>query len=27
MGSSARALLMGAGWLINLIVAEWVIRK
>jgi uncharacterized membrane protein len=23
----ARALLMGAGWVINLIVAEWVIRK
>jgi hypothetical protein len=23
----SRALLMGAGWVINLAVAEWVIRK
>src|SRR5690606_9985845 len=23
----ARAILMGAGWVINLIVAEWLIRK
>ena len=25
-GESARAVLMGAGWVINLLVAEWVIR-
>lgn len=24
---SARALLMGAGWVINLVVAEWIIRR
>jgi hypothetical protein len=26
-GESSRAVLMGAGWVINLVVAEWVIRK
>ena len=26
-GESARTLLMGAGWVINVIVAEWIIRK
>jgi uncharacterized membrane protein len=26
-GESVRAALMGAGWVINLVVAEWVIRK
>jgi uncharacterized membrane protein len=26
-GEFARALLMGAGWMINLVVAEWVIRR
>ena len=26
-GESARAFLMGAGWVINLLVAEWVIRR
>jgi hypothetical protein len=26
-GELSRALLMGAGWVINLIVAEWIIRK
>jgi uncharacterized membrane protein len=26
-GESARAVLMGAGWVINVIVAEWIIRK
>jgi hypothetical protein len=26
-GELSRALLMGAGWVINLAVAEWVIRK
>jgi uncharacterized membrane protein len=26
-GESARAVLMGAGWVINLAVAEWIIRK
>lgn len=26
-GPTSRALLMGAGWLINILVAEWVIRK
>jgi uncharacterized membrane protein len=26
-GESARTLLMGAGWVINVIVAEWVIRR
>ena len=24
---SARAVLMGAGWVINVVVAEWIIRK
>lgn len=27
MGELARTLMMGAGWVINLAVAEWVIRK
>jgi uncharacterized membrane protein len=26
-GESAKAVLMGAGWVINVIVAEWIIRK
>jgi hypothetical protein len=26
-GELPRALLMGAGWVINLVVAEWIIRK
>ncbi|MFL5619776.1 MAG: DUF2306 domain-containing protein [Gemmatimonadaceae bacterium] len=26
-GESSRAVLMGAGWVINLVVAEWVIRR
>lgn len=26
-GESSRAVLMGAGWAINIVVAEWVIRK
>jgi hypothetical protein len=26
-GEFPRALLMGAGWVINLVVAEWIIRK
>ena len=26
-GEVARAVLMGAGWVINLVVAEWIIRK
>jgi uncharacterized membrane protein len=26
-GESSRAVLMGAGWVINVIVAEWIIRK
>jgi uncharacterized membrane protein len=26
-GESSRAILMGAGWVINLVVAEWIIRK
>ena len=26
-GELPRALLMGAGWVINLAVAEWIIRK
>jgi hypothetical protein len=26
-GESARAVLMGAGWVINVIVAEWAIRQ
>lgn len=26
-GESSRAMLMGAGWVINLVVAEWVIRR
>jgi hypothetical protein len=26
-GESERAALMGAGWVINLVVAEWVIRR
>lgn len=26
-GESSRAVLMGAGWVINLVVAEWAIRK
>ena len=26
-GEGARALMMGAGWVINVIVAEWIIRK
>jgi hypothetical protein len=26
-GESARTVLMGAGWLINIVVAEWVIRN
>ena len=26
-GELARAVLMGAGWVINLVVAEWIIRK
>ncbi len=26
-GESARTVLMGAGWVINLLVAEWIIRK
>jgi uncharacterized membrane protein len=26
-GESARTVLMGAGWVINVVVAEWVIRK
>jgi hypothetical protein len=26
-GESSRAVLMGAGWVINLFVAEWIIRK
>ena len=25
-GESSRAVLMGAGWVINIIVAEWIIR-
>jgi hypothetical protein len=24
---TARAVLMGAGWIINLVVAEWIIRR
>lgn len=27
MGELARTLMMGAGWVINLVIAEWVIRK
>jgi uncharacterized membrane protein len=26
-GESSRAMLMGAGWVINVLVAEWIIRK
>ncbi|HJR65857.1 MAG TPA: DUF2306 domain-containing protein [Gemmatimonadaceae bacterium] len=26
-GESSRAILMGAGWVINLLVAEWIIRR
>lgn len=26
-GESARAVLMGAGWVINIVVAEWIIRR
>lgn len=26
-GESARTVLMGAGWVINVIVAEWIIRR
>lgn len=26
-GESSRAVLMGAGWVINLVVAEWIIRR
>ena len=26
-GESARAVLMGAGWVINVVVAEWIIRR
>jgi hypothetical protein len=26
-GEAARAVLMGAGWVINLLVAEWIIRR
>ena len=26
-GESSRAVLMGAGWVINVVVAEWIIRK
>ena len=26
-GESSRAILMGAGWIINLLVAEWIIRR
>jgi hypothetical protein len=26
-GESVRAVLMGAGWVINVIVAEWIIRN
>jgi len=26
-GELTRALLMGAGWAINVVVAEWIIRK
>jgi hypothetical protein len=26
-GESARAVLMGAGWVINVLVAEWIIRR
>ncbi len=26
-GESSRAVLMGAGWIINVVVAEWIIRK
>jgi hypothetical protein len=26
-GESSRAFLMGAGWVINLLVAEWIIRR
>jgi uncharacterized membrane protein len=26
-GESARAVMMGAGWVINVVVAEWIIRK
>ena len=26
-GESSRAVLMGTGWVINVVVAEWVIRK
>jgi hypothetical protein len=26
-GESARTVLMGAGWVINVVVAEWIIRR
>jgi hypothetical protein len=26
-GESARTALMGAGWVINVVVAEWIIRR
>jgi hypothetical protein len=26
-GEGPRAVMMGAGWVINVIVAEWIIRK
>jgi hypothetical protein len=26
-GESSRTVLMGAGWVINVIVAEWIIRR
>jgi hypothetical protein len=26
-GESSRAVLMGAGWVINVVVAEWIIRR
>ena len=26
-GEASRAFLMGAGWVINLVVAEWLIRR
>lgn len=26
-GESARAVMMGAGWVVNVVVAEWIIRR
>jgi hypothetical protein len=26
-GETARTLMMGAGWVVNVIVAEWIVRR